>query len=200
MIQADDHDAAELAQVLAVIGIGFHRGAVREPAAMHPDHDRLLHLRAEALRPDVQDLAAVVLQPVAMRKDEFVDAGRGHLRDRAHGSPRLSALDAVPRLHGLRLLEAVSLGIGDAEEGVGLAVPEAAELSAFHIDDRGAQVGSVRRPCTRGGRLRISRAGFRLLLRKGVSGLQRESGQRAAHHGCASAQQRPAIHLVRRCA
>ena len=79
VIQADDHDVAELAQVLAVVGIGFHRGAVRESAAVHPDHDGLLHVRAEALRPDVQDLAVVVLQPVAMRKDELVDAGRGHV-------------------------------------------------------------------------------------------------------------------------
>ena len=72
VIHADDHDVAELAEVLAFIGIGFHRGAIGEPAAVHPDHDGLLHLRADALRPDVQTLAVLVLQPVAMRKDEFV--------------------------------------------------------------------------------------------------------------------------------
>ena len=78
----------------------------------------------DALRPDVQNLAVVVLQPVAMRKDELVDAGHGHSRDRADGSPCLRLLDAFPGLNGLGLFKTVRLGIGDAEEGGSLAIPE----------------------------------------------------------------------------
>ncbi len=41
VVDADDYDVAELAEILAVIGVGFHRRAVGESAAVHPDHDRL---------------------------------------------------------------------------------------------------------------------------------------------------------------
>ena len=142
VVHADDHDVAELAERAAVVGVRLHRGAVREAAAVHPDHDRLLHRRREVLGPDVQILAVLVRDPVAMRKHEFVGADGGLLRARADRAPDLRVLDAVPRPNRLGQSEALGFRVADAEEGEGLALPEAADLSALELDHRRIQVGT----------------------------------------------------------
>ena len=155
VIHADDHDVAELAEAAAVVGVRLHRGAVREPAAVHPDHDGLLRRRREVLGPDVQVLAVLVRDPVAMRKHELVGADRRLLRSRADRAPDLGVLDAFPRRDRLGQPEPLRFRVADAEERRRLALPEAAELSAFDLDHRRSQVGTRGR---RGGRGR--RCGF----------------------------------------
>ena len=98
VIDADDHDVAELAEAAAVVGVRLYGGAVREPAAVHPDHDRLLRRHGEALGPDIQVLAMLVLYPVTMGEHEFVGAHRGLRGNRADRAPHLRVLDARPRL------------------------------------------------------------------------------------------------------
>ena len=90
----------------------------------------------EVLGPDVQVLAVLVLDPVTMRKHEFVGADRGLRRNRADRAPRLRVLDARPRLDRLGWSKPFGFCVADAEEGGRLALPEAAELSAFDLDDR----------------------------------------------------------------
>src|SRR5262245_54368584 len=107
---------------------------------MHPHQDGLLCVWAVALGPDVQILAVLVLQPVAMRKNEFVGAWGGHRRNRGNGAPCLRILDTFPGLYGLRQLEAVRLGVADAEEGLGLAVSKASKFSTFHLHDGRVQI------------------------------------------------------------
>ena len=87
VIDADDHHVAELAEASAVVRVRLHRRAVGETAAMHPHHHGLLHRRCQVLRPDVQVLAVLVGDEVAMRKDQFIGADRGLLRARDRPAP-----------------------------------------------------------------------------------------------------------------
>ncbi len=135
------------------------------------------------MRPDVENLAVLVLEPVAMREDELVDARRGHVDDGTYGTPGLRALDALPGLDRLGQLEALRLGVRDAEKDSGLAVAEAAELSALHLDDRRIEIGWCGR----------QRALCGLLLRKGIGDLQCGSGECAPHECGSPAQQLAAI-------
>ncbi len=116
VIDADDHHVAKLAEAAAVVRVRLHRGAVREPAAVHPHHDRLLRGRREILGPDVQILAVLVLDPVAMWKHELIGADRRLFGTRADRAPGLGVLDAGPRRSRLGQLEPVRFCVGDAEE------------------------------------------------------------------------------------
>ena len=190
MIQRDDHDVAELTQRLAIVGVRLDGGAVCEPAAVHPHHDRLLRRRREVLRPDVQYLAVLVLDPVAMREQHLVAAHARGLRNRADRAKRLCALDAFPRLDRLRQLESLRLRVLDAEEREGLPVAVPAELSAGHLDDGRIHVRGSRSGCGRGSLGGGGRLGFRCGLCSGC-------GETGGGKGCAAGEQTAACHSVR---
>src|SRR5579863_6250302 len=101
VVHAYHNHIAELAQVFAIVGVSFHGRTVREPATMHPDHHRLLGRLGWALGPDIQNLAMLIFQPVAMRKHKLVNARRAHIWNRRDWTPRLGAPDSVPGLHRL---------------------------------------------------------------------------------------------------
>src|SRR5437667_1686716 len=100
---------------------------------MDPHHHGLLH-RAQVLRPDVQYLAVLVFHPVAARPYKSVCRYGGHLRTRADRTPDLSVLYALPRLNGLGQFETFRLGVGHTEESESVAIFEAAQFSALHLD------------------------------------------------------------------
>ena len=70
----------------------------------------------EVLGPDVQILAVLVRDPVAMRKHELVGADRGLLRTRTDRAPDLGVLDARPRLDRLRRSKPFRFRVADAEK------------------------------------------------------------------------------------
>src|SRR4029077_2431965 len=129
----------------------------------HPDHHRLLDRRREILGPDVQILAVLVRDEVAMRKHELVRADRGLLRTRTDRAPDLGVPDTGPRLDRRGRSEPFGFRIADAEKGGGFALAEAADSPALDLDHWRLQVGARHRG---GGR----RGAGRLLVAEGVSG------------------------------
>src|SRR5271170_3361698 len=85
-----------------------------------------------------------VLKPVAMGKDKLIPPRLAHRGNRAYRAPRLGALNAIPGLHRLRQLEALRLGVGDAQEYRRLAVAEAAKLARLDLNHRRIKVGQNR--------------------------------------------------------
>ena len=120
----------------------------------------------------------LVRDPVAMRKHELVGADGGLLRARADRAPDLRVLDARPRLHRLGQSEPLGFRVADAEEGRGLALPEAAELAALDLHHRRIQVGTRRRRAAGAAAARL-----RLLLPEGASGRRRRPLRRARRGG-----------------
>ena len=82
VVHGDHHHLAQLAHVLALIGNLLDGGSCEEPAAVEPYHDRAL-LCVQARAPDVQVLAVLVHDPVAMGHHQLA-AGLAQVHKGAH--------------------------------------------------------------------------------------------------------------------
>ena len=154
VVYADDDYIAELAEIFAIVGVGFHRRAVSKAAAVQPDHYRLFDAGGGVAGPDIEDLAAFIGDPEAVREDEFVWADLGLRRSGADRAPALGIHDALPWLDGFRQLESFCDGVRDSEEDRRIAIAEAAKLAAFDFDEGRDEVGL-------GGRCRLRFSGGR---------------------------------------
>ena len=144
MIDADYHDVSELAQASAVVRVRLDGGAIRESASVHPNHDGFPYGGSGVLRPYVQILAVLVLDPKTMRKNQFVGADRAMHGNRADWAPGLSVPDSLPGLNRLGLAKPFRFRVANSQERVRLSLPEATELSTLYRDHRRAQVRAGR--------------------------------------------------------
>ena len=135
VVQRDDHHVAVAAHIFALVGDVLNRRARGKPAAVQPDEHRLFCRRIERLRPDVEVLAVLVERPVAVRNHQLV-VRLVLLEHRADIAVRERVLDALPRLHRLRLLEALCIGVFHTVKRVNAVDPEAAQLAGLRLNDR----------------------------------------------------------------
>src|SRR5262245_36128655 len=164
-------------------------GTVVHSAAVQPNHVLLLLRVRQVLRPDVEVLAVLVLDPVSVRKDQLVGADRRDVRERAARAPDLSVLDPVPGGRRLGQPEALGLRVANTEEGQRLALPEPAQLAALDLDHRWIHVGTGRR------RRRGRRSGLGLLLAERAAG---DTGYRPAEQRRGGAKHLATIHGIHR--
>ena len=134
MVERDHDHILRFGQLFPVIRIVLNPGACGIPAAMEPHHDRTLCVLIQALRPDVQVLAVLMLGIEDMRHGKLVMRDR-RCDFRADKPVDDGIPDAFPCFFRFRHMEAPCVRVPDAPENVRVLRFHAPELSQRRMRD-----------------------------------------------------------------
>ena len=146
MVEVDQDDIL-LRQVHAIIERKLAAGAHRVATAVEPDHDRTLLAVVDALGPDVQGLAVLILRTVVPVEHKSLlialPAGTDSLR-RLRTIVQAAAY-ALPAVRLYRSHETLGLGVGNTLEGVDTVLDVTGDRTIGSLDEGVRRIHDHRR-------------------------------------------------------
>ena len=134
MVHGDHHHPVLLGQVEAVVAHLLDGGARGVPAPVDPEEHGLLGGGVAPVRPHVQVLAVLGRGPEPVG-DHHLPSGHGLVQHRAIHAVAARVLHPLPGGHGLGHLEALGLGVPNAEKVIHPVEPEPPQLALGGGDD-----------------------------------------------------------------